>query len=153
MKKIILVTVAALSLSATTGLSASANSASGFNVSQHSGVTVYRGAPQHVNHQVVAAHRALDLQERQIDNQARQAAAQQRAQQNLAQQRLDLDRRIAFTNNEIFSTRRSGRFNNRRFVTGGFNNRGIGRGGFNNRFFGVRGISQNTRISGRFGPY
>ena len=77
MKKIILVTVAALSLSATTGLSASANSASGFNVSQHSGVTVYRGAPQHVNHQVVAAHRALDLQERQIDNQARQAAAQQ----------------------------------------------------------------------------
>jgi len=133
--------VASLSLGGT--MSANANDA-GFHVSHESGVKVYRGVPTHINHQAVAAHKALELKERQIDNKNRQAQAQLRSQNNLAQGRLDLDRRIAFTNNEIFSQRRS-RFGGQRFVTGGFNR------GFNNRFFGVNGISRNSRFAGGFG--
>ena len=60
------------------------------------------------------------------------------AETKLNQDRLALDRRIAFTNNEIFSDNRSR--NGRRFI-----NRG-----FNNRFYGVNGISRNTRISRGF---
>ena len=141
MKKITLVTIMAVSLSSTAALSAHAGEA-GFHTSVESGVTVFRGSPTKINHQAVAAYKALELQEQQIANQNRIAQAQLRSQNNLAQQRLDLDRRIAFTNNEIFSQRRS-RFGGQRFVTGGF-------GGFNNRFFGVNGISRNTRFSGGF---
>ena len=140
MKKITLVTIMAVSLSST-ALSAHAGEA-GFHKSVESGVTVFRGSPTKINHQAVAAYKALELQEQQIANQNRIAQAQLRSQNNLAQQRLDLDRRIAFTNNEIFSQRRS-RFGGQRFVTGGF-------GRFNNRFFGVNGISRNTRFSGGF---
>ena len=132
----------AVSLSSTAALSANANNGAGFHTSVESGVTVFRGSPTKINHQAVAAYKALELQEQQIANQNRIAQAQLRSQNNLAQQRLDLDRRIAFTNNEIFSQRRS-RFGGQRFVTGGF-------GGFNNRFFGVNGISRNTRFSGGF---
>jgi len=148
MKKITLVTIMAASLSLGGAISASANDGAGFHVSHESGVKVYRGAPTHINHQAVAAHKALELKERQIDNKNRQAQAQLRSQNNIAQQRLDLDRRIAFTNNEIFSQSRS-RFGGQRFVTGGFN-RGFNRG-FSNRFFGVNGISRNSRFAGGFG--
>ena len=137
MKKITLVTIMAVSLSSTAALSANAGEA-GFHTSVESGVTVFRGSPTKINHQAVAAYKALELQEQQLANQNRIAQAQLRSQNNLAQQRLDLDRRIAFTDNEIFSQNRS-RFGGQRFVTGGFNGR-FNRG-FNNRFFGVNGIS------------
>jgi len=140
MKKITLITIAALSLSSFSGMSANANDGAGFHVSHQSGVKVYRGAPTHINHQAVATYKALELQEKQIKNQNLQAQRQLSSDNRIAQQRLDLDRRIAFTENEIFSSRRD-RFNNRRFVTGGFNN----------RFFGINGISRNTRISKGFG--
>ena len=138
MKKITLVAIAAISLSSFSGMTASANDGAGFNVNHTSGVKVYRGAPTQLNHQVAATYKALELQERQIDNQNRQATARLNAETKLNQDRLALDRRIAFTNNEIFSDNRSR--NGRRFI-----NRG-----FNNRFYGVNGISRNTRISRGF---
>ena len=140
MKKIAHITILALSLSSIAGMSASANDGSGFHTSHESGVKVYRGAPLHINHQAVSKYRALDLKEKKINNQNRQAQAKLKSQNNLAQQRLDLDRRIAFTNNQIFSQRRS-RFGGQRFVTGGR---------FGNRFFGVNGISRNSQFSRGF---
>jgi len=137
MKKITLVTIMAVSMTSLAGMNASANDGAGFHVSHQSGVKVYRGAPLQINHQAAAAYKALELQERQIDNQNRQAQAQLRSQNRIAQDRLDLDRRIGFTNNEIFSQRRS-RFGGQRFVTGGFNTRFLG---------GVNGISRNSGFS------
>ena len=128
-------------------LSASAGQGPGVHASYESGVKVYRGAPTAANHQAIAAYQALELQERQIANQNRLAHAKLRAESKLNQDRLDLDRRIAFTDNEIFSDNRSR--NGRRFIDRGFNNRGFNRG-FNNRFYGVNGISRNTRISRGF---
>lgn len=148
MKKITLVTIMAVSLSSATALSANANDGVGFHTSHESGVKVFRGAPTQINYQAAAAYKSLELKEQQIANQHRQAQAQLKSQNSIAQQRLDLDRRIAFTDNEIFSQNRS-RFGGQRFVTGGFNGR-FNRG-FNNRFFGVNGISRNTRFSGGFG--
>ena len=138
MKKMTLTTILAVGLTSGMALSASANDGSGVHVSYESGVKVYRAAPTQLNHQVAATYKALELQERQIDNQNRQANARLNAETRLNQDRLALDRRIAFTDNEIFSNR--GSRNNRRFV-----NRG-----FNNRFYGVNGISRNTRISKGF---
>ena len=139
MKKITIVTIMAVSLSSLTGISANANDSAGFNVSHETGVKVYRGSATHINHQVVANYKALELQEQQIKNQNRLAQARLRSDNRLAQERLDLDRRIAFTDNEIFSNRN--RRSGQRFVTGGFNN----------RFFGINGISRNTRVSKGFG--
>jgi len=149
MKKITLVTIMAVSMASAAGMNASANDGAGFHTSYESGVKVYRGAPAQINHQAAAAYKALELKERQIDNQNRQAQAQLRSHNRVVQGRLDLDRRIAFTDNEIFSQRRS-RFGGQRFVTGGFN-RGFNGRVNNNRFFGVNGISRNTRFSGGFG--
>lgn len=124
----------------TTGMavSASAGQASGVNASYESGVKVYRGAPTQINHQAAASYKALELQERQISNQNRLAHARLNAETKLNQDRLALDRRIAFTDNEIFTNSRSR--SSRRFV-----NRG-----FNNRFFGINGISRNSSVSKSF---
>ncbi len=149
MKKITLVTILAVGLSSAASMTANANDGAGFHTSLESGVKVYRGAPLQINHQAVASYKALELKERKIENQNRQAQAKLKSQNRIAQGRLDLDRRIAFTDNEIFSQRRS-RFGGQRFVTGGFN-RGFGARFNNNRFFGVNGISRNTRFSGGFG--
>lgn len=138
MKKMTLITIMALGLSSATALTATANDGAGVHVSYESGVKVYRGAPQPINYQAAAAHKALALQELQIKNQNRQANARLKSENRLNQARLDLDRRIAFTDNEIFTNNRSR--TSRRFI-----NRG-----FNNRFFGVNGISRNSRISRGF---
>lgn len=147
MKKITFATILAVGLTSGMALTASANDGAGVHVSYESGVKVYRAAPTQLNHQVAATYKALELQERQIDNQNRLATARLNAETRLNTDRLALDRRIAFTNNEIFSDNRSR--NGRRFINRGFNNRGFNRG-FNNRFYGVNGISRNTRISRGF---
>lgn len=138
MKKLSLKIILATIMTSGMALSASAGQAPGVHMSHESGVKVYRGAPTHINHQAAASYKALELQELQIKNQNRQANARLNAETSLNQQRLDLDRRIAFTDNEIFTSNR-GR-TNRRFI-----NRG-----FNNRFFGVNGISRNSRVSRGF---
>jgi len=116
MKKITLVTILAVGLSSAASMTANANDGAGFHTSLESGVKVYRGAPLQINHQAVASYKALELKERKIENQNRQAQAKLKSQNRIAQGRLDLDRRIAFTDNEIFSQRRS-RFGGQRFVT------------------------------------
>ena len=150
MKKFVLGTIIALSLSSAAAVSAHAHDA-GFNYANEAGVKVYRGAATHINHQAVASYKALDLRETQIKNQNQQARAKLQSQNSIAQQRIDLDRRIAFTDNEIFSQNRS-RFGGRGFSSRGF--RGGSTRGFNsgisNRFFGVNGISNNSRFSGGF---
>ncbi len=138
MKKLPLQIILASIMTSGMALSASAGEGQGVHTSYESGVKVYRGAPTQINHQVAASYKALELREQQIDNQNRLAQARLRAETKLNQDRLDLDRRIAFTDNEIFTSR--GRSNGRRFV-----NRG-----FSNRFYGVNGISRNTRISRGF---
>jgi len=117
MKKITLVTIMAVSLSSATALSANANDGAGFHTSHESGVKVFRGAPTQLNYQAAATFKSLELREQQIANQNRQAQAQLKSQNSIAQQRIDLDRRIAFTDNEIFSQNRS------RFGGRGFNSR------------------------------
>lgn len=161
MKKITLVTIIALSLTSVAAMPAHGSDA-GFHSAHEAGVKVYRGsAATQINHQAVASYRKLELQERKINNQNQLARAQLNSQNSIAQQRLDLDRRIAFTNNEIFS-QRNNRFGGRGFNTRrGFNSRRSSRGfnggnnrGFNgaisNRFLGVNGISQNSNFSGGF---
>jgi len=138
MKKMTLITIMALGLSTGLAVTATANDGSGVHVSYESGVKVHRGAPLHIDHQAAATYEALRLEELQIKNQNRQAKARLRSETRLNQERLDLDRRIAFTENEIFTNSRSR--NGRRFVTRGRNN----------RFFGVNGISRNTRVSRGF---
>jgi len=117
---------------------ASAGEGSSVHVSHQAGVKVYRAVPTRIDHQAAASYKTLELQELQIQNQNRQAAARLRADTRLNQQRLELDRRIAFTDNQIFLNQ--GRRSSRRFVTRGFNN----------RFYGVNGISRNSRISKSF---
>ena len=154
MKKFVFGTIIALSLSSAAAVSAHAHDA-GFNYANEAGVKVYRGAATHINHQAVASYKALDLRETQIKNQNQQARAKLQSQNSIAQQRIDLDRRIAFTDNEIFSQNRS-RFGGRGFSSRGFrggSTRGFNRGfnsGISNRFFGVNGISNNSRFSGGF---
>jgi len=138
MKKMTLITIMAVGLSSGMAVTAAANDGSGMHVSYESGVKVYRGAPLQIDHQAAATYQALELQERQIRNQNRQAQARLISENRLNQERLKLDRRIAFTENEIFTNRRSR--NGRRFV-----NRG-----FNNRFYGVNGVSRNTRVTRGF---
>jgi len=155
MKKITLVTITALCLTSLAAIPANANDGSSYHATHESGVKVYRGTPNGINHQAAAQYKALELRETQIDNQNRQAQAQLRSQNSIAQQRIDLDRRIAFTDNEIFS-QNNNRFGGQRFNSRGFNrgfrgrfNRGFNRG-ISNRFYGVNGISNNSRFSGGF---
>lgn len=151
MKKITLVTIMAVSLSSTAALSANANNGAGFHVSHECCVSVYRGVPLQIDHKAVASYKALELQEQKIANQNRLAHAQLKSQNNLAQQRLDLDRRIAFTPNNIYSQRGS-RFGGQRFVTGGFGRRGFGLGGFGTGGgFGVGGLGTGGFITSGLG--
>ena len=138
MKKLSLQIILATVMTSGMAVSASAGQAPGVHTSYESGVKVYRGAPAQINHQAAASFKALELQERQIANQNRLAHARLNAETKLNQDRLALDRRIAFTDNEIFTNSRSR--NGRRFV-----NRG-----FNNRFFGINGISRNSSVSKSF---
>jgi len=127
MKKIISSIAVAISVCGFISTAAHAGDAPGFHVNHEAGVKVYRGSPTHLNYQAVATLKALELEEQRIKNQNRQANAQIRAQSSQAQQRLDLDRRVAFTRNEIFSSRRNR--SNRRFVTGTNSRRGFGNSG------------------------
>lgn len=138
MKKTTLLTIMALSLTSGMVSTASANSGPSVHTSYEEGVKVYRPIHPKPDFQAKAAFKALKLQERQIDNEARLGQARLRSETRTNRDRLALDRRIAFTNNEIFSNRRSR--NNRRFTNGGLSN----------RFFGVNGISRNTRVSQGF---
>ncbi len=144
MKKIISTVAVTLSVCGFTGATAHAGDA-GFHANQEAGVKVYRGNATHLNYQAVTALQSVRIAEKRVDNQNRQANAKLNAEKNIAQQRLDLDRRIAFTDNEIFSQNRS-RFGGQRFVSGQ-SNRGFN-GRSNNRFYGVNGISHNSRFSG-----
>ena len=137
MKKTTLLTIMALSLTSGMVSTASANGL-GVHTSFQEGVKVYRPVHPKPDFQAKAAFKAVQLQERQIKNEARLGQARLRAESQLNRDRLALDRRIAFTENEIFTDQR-GR-NNRRFT-----NRGV-----SNRFFGVNGISRNTRVSKGF---
>ena len=147
MKKIISTVAVTLNVCGFVSTAAHAGDASGFHTSHESGVKVYRGNQPQLNFQAVTALQVADIAQQRVDNQNRQANAKLNAENNIAQERLDLDRRIAFTDNEIFSQNRS-RFGNRGFISGG-SNRGFD-GRFTNRFGGVRGISGNSRFSGGF---
>lgn len=138
-KKTALLTIVAVGLTSGMASSALANDGSSIRLNYQEGVKVYRATPPVRNHQAIAASRALNLQELQIKNQNRQAQARIKNDRNLNRDRLNLDRRIAFTNNEIFSERRNQSNRNNQ-------NNGL----IDRVFFGVNGISRNTQVSKGF---
>ena len=138
MKKITLLTIMAVTLTSGMATTAFANGGSGTQINYEEGVKVYRPAQAKPDFHAKAAYRAVRLQERQADNQFRLDQARLKSETRLNRDRLELDRRISFTENEIFTQRRSR--NDRRFTNDGISN----------RFFGVNGISRNTRVSQGF---